>query len=122
MTSHLPKKLVIVESPFAAGNGYTVEQNIEYARAALRDCLMRGEAPFASHLLYTQPGVLDDNIRAERSRGIAAGLSWASVASKTVVYMDHGLSKGMMLGIARAKQSLREIEYRTVPEFHNDPV
>ena len=34
-------KLVILESPFAAGNGYTVEQNIEYARAAVRDSLSR---------------------------------------------------------------------------------
>ena len=39
-------KLVVVESPYAGD----VETNVRYARAAIRDCLMRGEAPFASHL------------------------------------------------------------------------
>ena len=39
---------VIVESPYAGD----VERNIAYVRAAMRDCLMRGEAPLASHLLY----------------------------------------------------------------------
>ncbi len=53
---------VIIESPFAASNGYSVEENLAYLRAAMRDCLKRGEAPFASHGLYTQPGVLDDDV------------------------------------------------------------
>ena len=43
---------VIFESPYA-GN---VEENVAYARAAVRDSLLRGELPIASHLLYTQPG------------------------------------------------------------------
>ena len=38
---------VIVESPYAGD----IETNVAYARAALRDCLSRGEAPIASHLL-----------------------------------------------------------------------
>ena len=54
-------ELVVLESPFA-GN---VEMNIHYARACMADCLARGEAPFASHLLYTQPGILDDDIPEE---------------------------------------------------------
>lgn len=44
---------VIVESPYAGD----VERNTAYARAAVRDCLMRGEAPFASHLLYMAYGI-----------------------------------------------------------------
>lgn len=55
--------LVLLESPYA-GN---VELNVTYARACMRDCLKRGEAPFASHLLYTQPGVLDDLVPNERA-------------------------------------------------------
>ena len=39
-------KLVIMESPFAGA----VQQNVHYARLCLRDCLLRGEAPIASHL------------------------------------------------------------------------
>jgi hypothetical protein len=38
---------VILESPYAGD----VEANVAYARAAVRDSLMRGEAPIASHLL-----------------------------------------------------------------------
>ncbi|MEK7211264.1 MAG: hypothetical protein AAB731_01390 [Patescibacteria group bacterium] len=40
---------VILESPFSGD----VKRNIAYARACIRDCLRRGEAAIASHLLYT---------------------------------------------------------------------
>lgn len=43
---------VVLESPFAGD----VERNVRYAKACIRDCLSRGEAPIASHLLFTQPG------------------------------------------------------------------
>jgi len=94
--------LVILESPFAASELTTVEQHITYARAAVRDSLLRGEYPIASHLLYTQPGILNDNVAEERQHGIDAGLAWGKVADKTVVYTDFGISKGMQYGIDRA--------------------
>jgi hypothetical protein len=99
---------VILESPFAGD----VDANVEYARKCMRDCLMRGEAPIASHLLYTQDGVLDDNIPEERALGIDAGLIWGSQADKTVVYTDRGISRGMEYGIANADKAGRPIEYR----------
>lgn len=107
-------RLVIVESPFAGD----VEENIKYARAAVRDCLMRGEAPIASHLLYTQEGILNDDIPEERKYGIDAGLAWGRVADATVVYTDRGISKGMEYGIARAKSEGRPVEYRTLPNYN----
>ena len=82
---------VILESPYA-GN---IEKNIKYARLALRDSLSRGEAPIASHLLYTQEGVLKDEIPEERQMGINAGLIWKEVADKQVFYIDFGYSEGM---------------------------
>lgn len=85
-------QLVILESPYAG----EVEQNVAYARRAMHDCLQRGEAPIASHLLYTQPGVLDDEVPAERALGIEAGLAWRAVAHKAVFYVDRGWSGGMM--------------------------
>lgn len=84
--------LVIIESPYAG----QVERNVAYARAAMRDSIMRGEHPIASHLLYTQPGILDDDIPEERERGIAAGLAWRAVADKAVFYVDHGWTAGML--------------------------
>ena len=99
---------VILESPYA-GN---MEENLTYLRACMRDCLKRGEAPFASHGLYTQPGVLDDNDPEERRLGIAAGFNWRYAAEKTVVYTDRGTSEGMCLGIEQAVKLGHPIEYR----------
>ena len=103
-------RLVIVESPYA-GN---IERNVAYARAAMADCLKRGEAPFASHLLYTQEGVLDDAKPEERAFGIAAGLTWARCADATVVYADLGISGGMRIGITNAQKQSRPVEYRKI--------
>ena len=105
--------MVIIESPFA-GN---VQENILYARMAVRDSLLRGEAPIASHLLYTQEGVLNDNIKEEREQGINAGLAWGDVANQTVVYIDRGISHGMEYGIQRAITDGRDIVFRSLPEF-----
>ena len=103
-------RLVAIESPFS-GN---TERNLRYARAAMADCLSRGEAPLASHALYTQPGVLCDAVPSERALGIAAGLAWAGRADATVVYTDMGISDGMRLGIADAERIGRPVEYRSI--------
>lgn len=108
-------RLVIVESPFAGD----VEENVYYARAALRDCFMRGESPFASHLLYTQDGILNDNNPEERKLGIDAGLLWGSHADATVVYVDRGISKGMWYGIENAVSKGRPVYYRSLPEYQS---
>ena len=99
---------VIIESPFAGD----IEKNIDYARQCMKDCLLRGEAPYASHLLFTQKGILNDEIPEERKLGIKAGFLWGQTADKTVVYVDNGISKGMQFGIEEAKKQGRIIEYR----------
>lgn len=104
--------LVVLESPYSGD----VKANVAYARAAVADSLARGEAPIASHLLYTQPGILDDDDPSERALGIAAGHAWIGVAAKVVVYTDLGISAGMEAGIAAARSWVHEvpIEYRTL--------
>lgn len=102
--------LVVLESLYAGD----VEKNLEYARACMADCFEMGEAPFASHLLYTQQGVLDDNIPEERRLGIDAGLLWGAAAMKTVVYTDLGITKGMQYGIENASKAGRLIAFRTL--------
>jgi hypothetical protein len=104
-------RLVIVESPYAG----EIVTNVRYARAAVRDCFLRGEYPIASHLLYTQVGILDDHDKAERALGIEAGLAWGKAASRSVVYTDRGITDGMKLGIERATLEGRVVEMRTVP-------
>lgn len=104
------RPLVIVESPFAGD----VEYNTAYARRAVRDSLLRGEAPIASHLLYTQPGILRDDVPSERELGIMAGLAWHYAKVKTVVYVDLHISSGMKKGIEVADAAGTKIEYRTI--------
>lgn len=99
-------KLVIIESPYAGD----IERNVKYARDCLRDSLNRGEAPLASHLLYTQ--ALSDDVERERNLGIDAGLSWLKVADVSCIYVDFGISEGMKQGIAEAKKLNVKIEYR----------
>lgn len=89
---------VVIESPYAGD----VETNLRYLRACLADSLSRGEAPFASHAIYTQPGVLRDDIPAERSAGIMAGFEWRRHADLTAVYIDLGVSVGMLAGLRSA--------------------
>ena len=85
-------RLVIIESPYAGD----VERNVAYARACMRDSLRRGEYPIASHLLYTQPGILDDDVLEEPELGIKAGLAWRAVAQKAIFYVGMGWSRGML--------------------------
>lgn len=106
-------RLVIIESPFAGD----VEKNTRYARACVRDSLLRGEAPIASHLLYTQEGILNDDVPAERQHGIDAGLAWRTVAQASVVYTDLGISKGMEYGIKAAQDAGVPVEYRTLTDW-----
>lgn len=101
---------VIIESPYAGD----INNNLRYLRACMRDCLLRGEAPFASHGLYTQRGVLRDEVPEEREHGIQAGFAWRQTAEATVVYTDLGTSRGMEYGIKHATELGHPIEYRTL--------
>jgi hypothetical protein len=103
-------RLVIIESPYAGD----IEANVTYARACVRDALTRGEAPIASHLLYTQPGILRDEVPAERQWGIDAGLAWRRVAEASIVYTDRGISSGMEYGIALAREAGKPVEFRSL--------
>lgn len=79
-------------------------RNTYYARAAMLDCLLRGEAPYASHLLYTQ--VLDDDEEEERRRGMEAGIELShrlllDEDAQHVFYDELGISGGMRAATAK---------------------
>ena len=99
-------RTVVMESPFAGD----VEDNTRYALACLRDCLERGEAPMAGHLLYTR--VLDDDEPRERELGINAHIAWIHDCEAVVVYENKGISRGMRLAIDFAESYNKLIEYR----------
>jgi hypothetical protein len=126
--------LVIVESPFApkqkdpAKAAVELARNKAYVAAAMHDCFMRGEVPFASHAIYTLPGVLDDTIPEQREQGIQAGFRVAEVFQiaanalhftfgfKRVFYEDRDWSRGMMLGLEDAKRYSQKHETRSIGE------
>ena len=99
---------VILESPWS-GN---IRKHRNYARKAVRDCLKRNEAPIASHLLFTQPGVLKDAINEERALGIDAGLAWSEAADAAVFYADYGFSTGMLAALEHHAELGTPVEVR----------
>jgi hypothetical protein len=109
-------KTVILESPFAGD----FEKNIRDARAGMHECMTKyNEAPYASHLLYTQEGVLDDEVPEERKLGMEAGFAWHERADYTVVYIDLGISDGMQYGIRLAVAKGQAIVYRNLEGWEN---
>ena len=107
------KPFVIVESPY---RGKDVNSNIAYARAAVRDCIDRNELPFASHLLYTQVGVLNDDVASERNLGIGLNLEMIQRADLVAAYVDHGLSTGMISALHYAQTQNVKIQFRKLYE------
>ena len=103
-------RLVILESPYAGD----IERNIKYARMCIKNSLSLGESPIASHLLYTQEGILDDTVPGERILGIRAGLAWLKVAEASVIYADYGITSGMEQGALAAQKQGLPIEYRRI--------
>lgn len=106
---------VIIESPFRSATPEEAARNVRFARACLFDSLRRGEAPYASHLLF--PQVLDDADAAQRMQGIEAGLAWGLAADLTAVYTNIGRSEGMEYGIRAAEVAGRSVEYRMVENW-----
>ncbi len=112
---------VIIESPFGGrqvrtpiGSTFLSEtKNVEYLRAVMHDCLVNHhEAPYASHALYTQPGVLRDDVEEERKLGIGAGFVWATLAPVRVFYIDRGISEGMVHGLKHAISEEQVVVFR----------
>lgn len=99
---------VVIESPYAGD----LVTNKEYLKRALLDSLERGEAPFASHELYTR--VLLDAVPEQRELGMRAGLRWGCLARLCAVYMDYGVSDGMARGIENASRANVPIEFRRI--------
>lgn len=120
--------LAVIESPYSADSFVAFARNVRYARAAVLDAIRLGYAPLASHLLYTQEGILSEATPEERARGIACGHvpyrysaklfdmqpndGYARVAC--LVYPDLGITEGMKAGIKEAKTYGCHVYHRTL--------
>lgn len=99
---------ILVESPFAG----EVEENLAYAQKCMRHVFLSSyhaaQIPIASHCFFTL--ALDDRNPAERSIGMKAGFAMRSLASEVHVYLDRGLSDGMVYGIRGAIEAGKPIK------------
>lgn len=111
---------VIIESPYGSSDPIEILRNELYVRAAIRDCLSRGEAPYASHAIYTQRGILNDADPMERRRGMKAGFGVGELFRKRIFCMDRGLSSGMWDGFKEAKRLKQDYLQRRIPGFENE--
>ena len=105
---------VVIESPLNDLTRELIEENKKYARRCMLDSLRRGEAPFASHVLYDHPDILDDMKPEERMLGITAGFYWGEMAELVAVYTDRGISSGMKRGIEFYRTHKIPVEYRSL--------
>jgi len=104
---------VLLETPSSGNENSTIYE--KYAKACLRDSLLRNEAPFSAYLLYKQPGIISEDSSIEKTRSIEAELSWSKVCSKVVVYNDYGISYDMKKNIENAlKEKDHIVEYRSL--------
>ena len=115
MADHKNMPLVVIESPYRHHDITEVETNLVYARLALRNSLERGEAPYASHLLLTQ--ITDEET--ERDWGINAGFAWGSKADYIAIYIDLGVTQGMIRGAKIARDRGQGIFLRTLQGNQN---
>jgi hypothetical protein len=107
-------KRVQLESPYAGD----IAMHVRYAQDALRDSINKGEAPFASHLLY--PQVLDESKKEDRLKGIVCGYQWMMTADLVAFYIDLGMSDGMKSALERAKSAGKPFEMRRIYADPND--
>jgi hypothetical protein len=101
------------KGPLIYGPGVWLKRpNVIFAQRCMADCIRVGEAPYASHLLYTQPNILDDFLPEERACGLVAGRRFLAVCEYAVCYVDRGFSTGMRGDLEAAVQYRTEILFR----------
>src|SRR5215469_3585708 len=96
---------VIVESPYRGD----LVRNKNYLRLCMYDSIVRGEAPSASHKLYTD--VLNDDDPDERELGLELGFIWLKAADLVAFYVDFGFSPGMAACLRDIKTFRFRIRY-----------
>lgn len=106
-----PRRRVIIESPFAGSTESELERNVIYLERCIRDSVLRGEAPFASHKMY--PEALSE--ATERQMGIDCGYTWWDAAEAVVFYIDLGWSPGMNKAYERVKEQCKTFNIRKLP-------
>lgn len=128
-------QLVVIESPLKGQPSSRVprflhplcervlrERNRHYAFACMREEMAAGRAPYASHVFFDQPGLLEDSRLAQRSLGLKVGFKWGCKARVRTFYRDLGVSGGMVLGASQAKEFGQEQVTKRLLKFKPLPL
>lgn len=97
----MKNKLAYICSPYR-GNAYKRIRNIAYARHITRVALELGYTPIAIHLYL--PQVLNDDIPAQRRRGLRAGKEILKTCDTIIIGARYGISEGMAAEIKEAAE------------------
>lgn len=111
-------KTICIESPYAGSTELEIANNVSYAMMALDICLRSGLSPYACHLQNTL--VLSDSIPEERERGICAGIELGNRCDERWVFVDLGITPGMLLAIKAAEETGQPVVYVSLDEFAYD--
>lgn len=95
----MKNKLAYICSPYR-GNAYKRIRNIAYARYITRVALELGYMPIATHLYL--PQILNDDIPAQRWRGLKAGKNILNTCGTIIIGARYGISEGMAAEIEEA--------------------
>lgn len=95
------------------------QRHARYLALCLRDCLDRGETPYASHAILTLPGVLRDDVPEERERGIAAGFAMRRGMHATVIYVDCYSDEWRSGGMQRGRDDAGQLIYNEPQLMHD---
>jgi hypothetical protein len=101
---------VLLETP-CSGNEHPIIYE-KYAKACIRDSLLRNEAPLSGFLLYKQPDILNHLVYNEKILGRLAELEWSKSCKRMLVYKDLGITKEMQRNIDNAIAIDQIVEYR----------
>lgn len=109
----MPRPLVAIESPWAGlGAG---ERALEYLRACIRDSLSREELPWASHGLLAHTRALYEEDPDQREEGLETNRQFIRYhCSFVALYVDHGISPGMLMARRWAVMHGKRTEERRI--------
>lgn len=89
------------------------EAGLAYLRAAIRDCLVRGEAPASAWGFYPWAVEWFDDPDLV-ARALEAALAWEEASEAVVVYEDLGVTEPMGKAIERCERAGRSVERRKI--------
>jgi hypothetical protein len=103
------KKLVCIESPW---RNFALAR--PYLSACIRDAVMRGEVPIASHAMFCVASDFNDEVDADRALGLTAARVMIQNCQLVAVYCDHGISEGMRRAMEFAFSINKPVETRRI--------